>query len=147
MQRPLRITLRDLFWLILLVCVIAAWCADHAAMAIKGPALRMHFQTRLHQDAIREIALTEHTAGGFFSMPVWQVWELRSGEEDWEPLFTVVPGFQEREPGMPEMSSDGSSIADERQSYAFDLDRRVFSVNNHPSDVYRGPFGYARPGK
>ena len=116
-------------------------------MVVKGQSLQMRSQTELQQDASREICFTEHSAGGFFSVPIWQVWQRRAGEERWEPLFIVVSGFQQREPGVPELASNGSSISDKRQSYSFDLNRDVFSVNKQSENVYLGPFRCAPPEK
>jgi hypothetical protein len=79
------------------------------------------------------------------TMPIWQVWQRRAGNETWEPMFTVLPTFQEREPAKPELSSNGLSLSDNRKSYVFDLSTDKFIANKHPESVYSGPFRCSPP--
>jgi hypothetical protein len=125
--------------------MVAAWCVDRSVMAFQNLSLRSVSQTTLKRDAAREICLTEHLPGGFMSVSIWQVWQRNAGSDTWQPMFTVVAGFQEAEPAVPELASDGLSLSDKRKSYVFDLSADKFTTNTHPDSVYKGTFRCSPP--
>ncbi len=143
-----RFSVRDLFWLVLVVGMGCTWYFDHVAQRFAALSLRFHSQQLLHADATQEICVTEHYKPGFIGLPVWQVWSRPIGMREWQALFTVERGFQEAEPANPIAieTSNGVRISDSSRSYEFDPVAKTLVRNSFlAQEVYAGPFRCSRP--
>lgn len=146
MKTP-RIHLRDLFWIIVIVAMGCAWWLDHIAQEFRSLSLQFTSQQKIHSNVNQVICRTEHHKPGFMGTQVWQVWQQRTGEKDWEPLFTVEACFQEEEPGIPIVSKteNGLVLTDVNESYCYEPMSRRFLTNKFSDVVYVGPFRCWQP--
>jgi len=74
--------------------------------------------------------------------PIYLVCQQNETATNKMVLFTVLPEFQESDPGYPHFQiKDGEAIIqDSSTSYVFSVKSRHFITNAWPADVYEGSY-------
>jgi hypothetical protein len=85
---------------------------------------------------------TWHTTEGMIGQQIFLVYQQNENTTNKVALFTVLPEFQESNPGYPRFHmKDGEAfIQDAGTSYVFSVKSRTFITNAWPNDVYLGNY-------
>jgi hypothetical protein len=133
-------------WLALLI-VIALWGFKEFSDALAAVFLiPIEEQGSLYRDEAEEICWTSHRKPGMMGRAVYQVWTKPVDSNQWTTILTLEPA-QDVPIGQPiaKQTSNSIVLTDEAGSFEFDLQRKVFIMNEYPESVYSGPFRCCEP--